>query len=113
MEYELVMFQRLPIEVVDIILSYDGTIIRERNKKYMKQIPKTDERYKLLFDYLQIKKNFIDRSKISNDSYTYIRFSDGIFTLYISEYQFLVAYGFLKNGLMNGSTLTESRYFCM
>ena len=103
------MFQGLPIEVVNIILSYDGTIIRERNKKYMKQIPKTDDRYKLLFDYLQIKKIFIDWNKLNCDSYTHIRFSDGMFSLSMTEYYNAVVYVLFKNG----RSLDKTRYVCM
>lgn len=42
------MFSLLPCDVINHILAYNGTIIRERNGKFMKQIPKNDKRYDLL-----------------------------------------------------------------
>jgi hypothetical protein len=43
-----VLFKRLPIEIVRIIFTYEGSIIKERNGKYMSQIPKSDPRYEML-----------------------------------------------------------------
>ena len=60
--------KRLPIELVHIILSYEGTIIRERRGKYMKQISKMDERYVLLLKN-PIKNLFFD-CKFGTYTYT-------------------------------------------
>jgi hypothetical protein len=48
------IFQRLPIEIVEKILTYDGTILKERNGKCMKQISKEDKRYEI-FQTIPIK----------------------------------------------------------
>jgi hypothetical protein len=97
------LFGRLPIEIVKTILSYDGTILKERNGKYMKQISKTDQRYEI-FDRIP-KKDFICASYYG--SYTFVQL-DGTFRLTKTEYYDVVVYLLYKNG----RPFTESRYAC-
>lgn len=87
------LFKNLPMDLVYIILSYDGNIIKERNGKYMKQILKTDERYKLL---LTIPKK--DVSVHKNIITVYIQFSDKIFNLWVTEYEDTISYRLYKSG---------------
>jgi len=39
------MFERLPVEIVLLILSFEGSLLRERDGVYRKRIAKTDPRY--------------------------------------------------------------------
>jgi hypothetical protein len=42
------IFMNLPIELISIILVYEGSLLRERNGKMMNQVVKTDKRYSIL-----------------------------------------------------------------
>lgn len=55
------IFKKLPLEIHDIILSYNG-YIKNRNGKYMDQICKTDSRYKML------EKSFLSNKRKIYDS---------------------------------------------
>ena len=68
-------FTQLPVELIYTILSYDGTIIKERNNIYMKQIEKKDNRYEIL---LKMFKNKI----IMNSLYYFTKTHIIIFDLF-------------------------------
>jgi len=96
----------LPIELVNIILSYDGSIIKERNGKYMKQISKMDKRYEIL---LKIPiKDLVFFSKYSDFSHVNVWFLDRIFCLTMIGYPNTICYILYKNGY----TMDETRHLC-
>ena len=99
------IFQRLPIELIPIILSYDGTIIKQRNGKYMKQIVKSDKRYDIF------KTNPIKHLIFNHDmgTYVYIRFTANNLSMTMTEYSNhlnMNIYILLKHG----SPISETRY---
>ena len=99
------IFQTLPIEIVENILSYDGTILKERNGKYMKQIVKTDERYEI-FKTIPIKHLIFDHAM---GTYVYIRFTANNLAMTMTEYSNhldMNIYILLKRG----SPINETRY---
>ena len=101
------IFQRLPIEIVQHILTYDGTILRERNGKYMKQISKTDKRYEVL-NQIPIK-NLIFNHHMG--TYVRVRFNANNLAMTMTEYSNhlnMNIYILLKRG----SHITETRYVC-
>lgn len=101
------IFQRLPIEIVQHILTYEGTILKERNGKYMKQIVKTDERYEI-FKTIPIKHLIFNHAM---GTYVYVRFTENNLAMTMTEYSNhlnLNIYILLKRG----SRITETRYIC-
>jgi len=101
------IFQRLPIEIVHRILTYDGTILKERNGKYMKQIVKKDERYEIL-QTIPIKHVIFNHDM---GTYVYVRFTANKFTMTMTEYSNhlnMIIYILLKRG----SPISETRYVC-
>ena len=99
------IFQRLPIELIPIILSYEGTILKERNGKYMKQIVKTDERYELLTQ-IPIKQVIFNHNM---GTYVRVRFTANKFAMTMTEYSNhldMNIYILLKRG----SPINETRY---
>ena len=55
-------FLNLPIDIVNKILDYDGSI-KYRNGKYINQISKTDKRYEML---LNIRRSFMHDRYLTN-----------------------------------------------
>ena len=101
------IFQRLPIEIVQHILTYDGTILKERTGKYMKQIVKTDERYEI-FKTIPIKDVIFNHDM---GTYVYIRFTANNLAMTMTEYSNhldMNIYILLKRG----SPISETRYVC-
>lgn len=98
-------FQILPIEIVEKILSYDGTILKERIGKYMKQISKKDERYEI-FKTIPIKHVIFNNDM---GTYVYIRFTENNLAMTMTEYSNhlnMIIYILLKRG----SHINETRY---
>jgi hypothetical protein len=89
---------------VKTILSYDGTILKERNGKYMKQISKTDQRYEI-FDRIP-KKEFIFMT--NSVSHIFVDFLDNNFDLTKTQYNNVIVYILYKNDY----PLTETIYAC-
>ena len=101
------IFQRLPIEIIHHILTYDGTILRERNGKYMKQIVKSDKRYDIL-KTIPIKHVIFNHDM---GTYVYIRFTANNLSMTMTEYSNhlnMNIYILLKHG----SPISETRYVC-
>jgi hypothetical protein len=101
------IFQRLPIEIVQHILTYEGTILRERNGKYMKQIVKTDERYEI-FKTIPIKHLIFNHAM---GTYVHVRFTANNLAMTMTEYSNhldMNIYILLKRG----SPISETRYVC-
>jgi hypothetical protein len=99
------IFQRLPIEIVQYILTYEGTILKERNGKYMKQIVKTDERYELLTQ-IPIKQVIFNHNM---GTYVRVRFTANKFAMTMTEYSNhlnMIIYILLKHR----SPISETRY---
>jgi hypothetical protein len=101
------IFQRLPNEIVQHILTYEGTILKERNGKYMKQILKPDERYEIL-KTIPIKHLIFNHAM---GTYVYIRFTANNLAMTMTEYSNhldMNIYILLKRG----SHMKETRYVC-
>lgn len=66
------MYHNLPIDIINIILLYDGTI-KFRNGKYMNQIEKEDPRYDLL-------------NKVQKPDILYICPSEELYGVHLSKF---------------------------
>ena len=99
------IFKNLSDDIVGEILSYYGSI-KERNGKYMKQIPKTDIRYEMLHNLHNIKEIYI---VADNRFEMIIKFSkNSIFHLLITKNRYgYIDYHFLRNYSFTGSMYTR------
>lgn len=103
-------FTKLPLEIVYIILSFDGTIIKERNGKYMKQILRTDSRYEPLLQ-IPVKEKFFDWGYGAHMHVLFTRFTienpnSGFLRMTMTEYY--NCNRFIMN--KKGSDLDDTRY---
>ena len=94
----------LPLEIVSLILSYEGSIIKERNGKYINQISKTDSRRELIKN-IPVKELFFN---CKAGTYSHVLFTDHTFRFTMTEYYNVLVYIFYKNC----QPINETRYLC-
>jgi hypothetical protein len=100
------LFHRLPLDLVKMILSYEGTLIKERNGKYVNQILRTDDRIQMLSSIPVKHLWFVGKNSMG--SYTSVHFTNNLFSMSITEYYDAVRYIMTKHG----RHLDETRYLC-
>jgi hypothetical protein len=90
--------KNLPNEIVSIILSYEGSLLRERNGKFIKQIEKNDKRYNLLIN-IPKKNNLYTRNHYIDwgcNSFSICKLNNNL-KIVVTEYDNKVFYAFYKN----------------
>ena len=70
----------------------------------MKQIPKTDKRYAMLWEIPE--NHLLFNCERANSTYTYVRFTNGLFAFTMTEYYNVNRYIIYKNGY----PIDETRY---
>ena len=85
---------KLPIELVNLILEYNGSI-KLRNGKYMNQISKTDSRYSPLME-IPAKELFFNWG---SGTYVHVLFSNITYRLTMTEYYNCLRFIFYKHAL--------------
>lgn len=70
----------------------------------MKQIPKTDKRYAMLLEIPE--KHLLFNCERASATYTYVRFTNGLFSFSMTEYYNVNRYIMYKNG----SQMDETRF---